>query len=252
MVSLHRRVELRRVGRRERRARVSSGNQLLCHQNDEGQTQCASYPLFPWGMQVGSDGQTGLRIAEQITRIKSALEWRYCFCKRMRRRGALRSNLSIVDEVHTMRSTRSMPHVVRLAGALLCAACANSSTGPGTHVPPYVSLITRATTYGPDDAAEIDITNHTEFRIGHNVCSNGAVEKLTSMGWKRVPDTIGCTDQLFLAPPGAVSFTSRRIPATATPGTYRVRFAWMVVMPEGVAEFPVPAAQLVTNAFAVR
>jgi hypothetical protein len=151
-----------------------------------------------------------------------------------------------------MHSTRSAGHVAWIVAAILCAAC-NGSTGPGADVPAYVSLITQATSYAPDEKVQVAITNHSPYFIRAHRCGDTVLDKLTENGWQALPRTGACTDEVQAVSPNSVEVGgTRNIPLNANPGTYRIRFERMVVMPDGAPEFSVPAEQRVTNTFAVR
>jgi hypothetical protein len=156
----------------------------------------------------------------------------------------------IVREVLAMRS----PHLVVSAAGLAVAAlgACGGSTGPGTAVPPYVSLVTQATSYAPGALVAIELTNHTAFFIQAQTCGDVVLDKLTTSGWQPIPEKRACTDNIQGVDPNSTKIDGWDIPVNATAGTYRFRYEKMLVWPDGAPPFYVPAAQLVTNVFAVR
>jgi hypothetical protein len=150
-----------------------------------------------------------------------------------------------------MHATRSAGQVASIVAAMLCAGC-SGSTGPGANVPAYVSLVTQATSYAPDEHVLIEVTNHSPYVIIGHFCQDTVVDRLTENGWRPLPRNGPCTDDVQLISPNSVRVGGVWIPRDARPGTYRIRFERMVVVPDGAPEFSVPAEQRVSNAFAVR
>lgn len=150
-----------------------------------------------------------------------------------------------------MPSSHPFIRIALVAAALAGAAC-GTSTAPVPDGPRLVSLATRAPSYGLNDYAEIEITNHSAHYVRFQACHETVIDRLTTSGWRPVPSEVVCTDFLDGMGPNSVVIRPRDLPRSLTPGMYRIRFERMVAVPENAPEFPVPATQLITNAFEVR
>jgi hypothetical protein len=99
------------------------------------------------------------------------------------------------------------------------------------------------------------ITNHSQFGIAYNACRQLRLQVLVEAGWRDVSEASerNCTDDLQGVAPESTRPAAMPIPQTVPPGSYRLRFDYLLV----VNQYPpndglVPAQQLYTNVFAVR
>lgn len=122
-------------------------------------------------------------------------------------------------------------------------------------VPAYVTLVTAGAVFdaGATSTVPVSLINHSSFTLGFGACTNMLLEQLTEAGWREVPAARNCTEEERLVGPGSQTTAHVPLPAETPAGAYRVRFRNIhVIMQYAPDDGLVPAAQLMTNVFAVR
>jgi hypothetical protein len=84
-------------------------------------------------------------------------------------------------------------------------------------------------------------------------CTEMVLELLAVSGWREVPVIRNCPERQGVIQPGSQVTSLMPMPDDVLAGTYRVRYKVIHVITQDASEYgKVPAAQLMTNVFAVR
>jgi hypothetical protein len=108
--------------------------------------------------------------------------------------------------------------------AVACQPMPPMSEHPSTSTAPHsgVTITLDRTRYAPGSQVELRVTNHTNDTVGFNPCTR-IIERRQGDAWVTVPEPDRvCTMEIWLLDPHASRTGRTDLPASLTPGTYRL------------------------------
>jgi hypothetical protein len=117
----------------------------------------------------------------------------------------------------------------------LLLACGQSTAGPGEELPADtdfpVAIQTLTQHVAPGAAVQLEVENNSAIWIGFNLCTDGALERWTTSGWKTLTQLpYPCPLMLFRIESGQSTVLPFSVPSDAPQGTYRVRVRFVAMV----------------------
>lgn len=122
-----------------------------------------------------------------------------------------------------------------LAWLTFLAACGQSAGPSDEELPPDsdfpIAILTLTPQVIPGSALQIEIQNNSTITIGYNLCTDGALERWTALGWVALPRMpYPCPLPLYGIDPGRSTALPFSIPSDAPRGTYRLRIRFVSIL----------------------